>query len=418
MNTEYEETLNIVRKAIKWLKEIQNRNDGGFPGNKPGQRSGLWTTAGVILALLQCGEKVDDTVLNGVRFLIDPNNQNADGGWSTSIKDERSVTEPTAWTVWAFSEFAKEYDKIKEWEFFEKFKESFRRGVYWLLWSNETGGNPPREDGAWSSNIYDEKSRTLCTSLAVRALLESKEAFRRIDSTVYDKIGNEIVKKVENAVKWLTSTDIYKCGYWAWTSGEEKGSIVATAHALLSIIDATQDRDTRVKDASSILKSSIRWLKAQQDGSGKWENELEDRNAGWICLDFFATPWVILALIKGREKIYDFNILQGVVWLRENFDKTKGYWQFNGKEMYTWPTSDAIYPLNLYLALGEKENETTYNTILSLARKLGSYKVYKSAISKLEMVVTGLSATIVWLLAGMFSIYYSCLLYTSDAADE
>lgn len=76
--TEYEETRGIIRKAISWLREIQN-DDGGWPGNKPHQRSWIWTTSGVILALLQCDEQIDESVLNGIKFLIDSENQNSDG---------------------------------------------------------------------------------------------------------------------------------------------------------------------------------------------------------------------------------------------------------------------------------------------------------------------------------------------------
>ena len=401
LRTELEDIREIFKRAISRLREVQG-SDGGWPGNKPSQKSGIWTTAAVILALLQCGERLDACILRGVKFLIDQ--ENSDGGWSSALRDNRSVAEASACTILALSELAKRYDKIEDWEFFGPFKKSLRIGTYWFLGGDESGVNPPK-DGGWSTNRYDREPRTVSTSLAVRALLESKEAFRIIDPEIYGEIRDEIVKDVEAAVRWLTSPSIYKNGCIVWAAGEEV-SVVATAYVILSLIKAGQDRDTSIGDMRDIIKKCTRWLKSRQKSDGSWENELEDRSAGWIYKDFFTTPWVILALMNANERIIDFNLLQGITWLRDSFSEKKGYWQLNGKEMYIWPTSYAVSSLNAYLTHGEKEEDPVCNTVLSFAKKLRSYRIYKSTILKLEGLVALLSLAIVGLLAILLSVSY------------
>jgi 8-oxo-dGTP pyrophosphatase MutT (NUDIX family)/prenyltransferase beta subunit len=281
-------------------------------------RVGVIGTALGMLILSHC-EIRDRCVREAANFLM--GNVLPDGGWGLrSILDageKISITESTLYVVWALLSVGIDDTEKLVTDAFE-----------WL-------GQTQHINGGWGTTKSGPASspRVFPTAFAITVLSQVKHNH----------------KMLEKAAKWLRSVQ-NPDGSWGVSSADNspdgRGTPSHTAHSLIALLNHDKERNW------SAIERGVRWLTESYDPRQEqgWASSSEivfvsDKSR----LDFkhFASPWVLVALIRSGVRLNDQAIIQPIIALL-NEQTEAGYWihHLASGQIPIWATHDSLMALN------------------------------------------------------------------------
>lgn len=294
-----------IESCVDRIKEIQNP-DGGFPQARLEEKSGVWTTAGLLTALKLAGETFTaDYMQRAIKWV---QTQQSPGGGFTLTHVRITCTEPTAFAIMALSEA---YEELRSGQILN----SLKGAVKWLL-------KTQNKNGGWGF-FPREESITTSTSNALIALARA--------STVTK--DDDIDRSIQKGVKWLKKCK-EKSGKKGWgLYCNSTSSPASTALAILALKKCGL-YDNLISDGAEYLCETILT-------QGYW-SDLVDRHRG---LDFerFALPLCIAALAEAGVDIASTAFQKG---LKDFLAKFKNGLLEYAQGIVVWPTRDGLYALS------------------------------------------------------------------------
>jgi len=302
----------VVLKVRQWPSRWQNK-DGGFPTDDEGTPSCAWTTAGLLWALAESGEHLNQQYIQrALDYLI--KNQNYDGGNPTVKQKDLSVTDSTALFVCAISHLVEQYHDTKV-------IEALIRAVDWLLKSRGQGE-------AWRFTGTEDKCYVSSTSFAVLALHEAA-------SHLPEQKKRETSNAIKEVTTWLLGI---RNGDGGW--GQFKGSTSRPAQTAMALW-ALEESGLIGEDQ---LRQSVAYLVNCQREDGSWGDSMERPSEHTV--NRFGTPYALIALIRHGTD-FDISPMQkGIQSLLRSYEPERGCFHFGDTDIRSWPTRDCLLALS------------------------------------------------------------------------
>ncbi len=246
------------------------------------------------------------------------------GGWALLSSKETPTVEATVWAVLGLLAGGESAQT-----------QSLQDGKAWLIrHQNEDGGWGPRKAFP---------SRTYTTFLACRCL---------------DALENHGVKEqfayYGNAIKWLLANQ-NEDGGWGESIGE-KSSVVHTAYALIAL------NHLGMASASNQIRKGVRFLYAQWNEKNMWDGALiteryeipsaqqNDRTWARVSIEYFPTPWAVIALLAVGESAGDERIFSSVKWLLRKQNRDGSWTLTNVQRNRLWAVHDGLLAINTFMS--------------------------------------------------------------------
>lgn len=311
-----------IEKGYRYVLEHTSTKEGyiGWDHFLGQGRIGNIGTALGVLILCRGGIR-SHCIDEAVTYLKD--NVSTDGGWGIrSIMDtgeEISITESTLYALDALICAGVDHSD-----------RSISNGIDWLSeMQHSTGG--------WGSARFRAASspHVFTTAFAISVL----------SGVNYD------CKKLENAIDWLRAAQ-KPDGSWGAFSFQESprqpGSATHTARSILALLDYPE-LDNRLA-----IDRGIRWLiksynPKQEQGWSSSSRVVFVSNKSRLDFKHFATPWVLVALIRSGVKLNELVVVQPLVALLDE-QTEEGYWTHHlvCGQIPIWATHDSLMALSSY----------------------------------------------------------------------
>jgi Squalene-hopene cyclase C-terminal domain/Prenyltransferase and squalene oxidase repeat len=315
------------------------------------------------------------TLHQGQVYQQGENQQGSDnGGWALLSSQGVPTVEATVWSILGLVAGG-EADT----------SQSIQDGKAWLIANqNEDGGWGPRKN--LSSRIYT-------TFLACRCLdiLESKGA-------------REHPPYVRGAIKWILDGQ-NEDGGWGEIAGQ-KSSVVHTAYALIALHHLGMEAST------NHIRAAVRYLYKQWDAKRMWESKLtteryeipsaQKDNRTWarVSIEYFPTPWAVLALLTAGESACDERIFSSIRWLLKTQNQD-GSWSIeNVRNNRLWAVHDALLALNTFvktIATSQSGERVILveNTLLISSAKHQNALLRQAFVASFSLVVIGVALGVI-----------------------
>lgn len=324
----------LIAKSVNWIKSIQNTGDGGFPVDREGSISGLWTSAGLMLGLSMAGESFNsESMKKGLAYLI--SQRNLDNGFTTHQKGQPSSVDPTCLTIMVL---AKAYLELGRPDIQKHLVDT----LDWLIKNR-------KKDGSWSFDVTEKEGMTISTSYAIMALSSAKEALaNRADLQRY----------IDDGLKWLLETQERGKGWGVYGGNPSKSA--STAYSLIAFAESKTKLDPK------LLSTAVEFLCETQRDDGSWPDVIE-RHFGESYIRF-STPYCIIALVRTGCEIASNHFYKCLSWILRNFKD--GMVQYEDSDIYTYSTRDVLLAATtIYTSLTMKHVANILADNIRLIRK-------------------------------------------------
>jgi prenyltransferase beta subunit len=321
-------SLEII-KGIEFLFSTQNL-DGGLPSTRPGDTSGIWTTAEALEILLDtpfCHKEWIIQISRMINFLL--NHQLSDGCWPIVVDHKNGSTMTTGHVVAALSKAAKLFHSdIANSNLLKKIEKVRSDGLEWLR-------NSQNADGGWGLEPKDlsagKESRLIATAYALRGFSAADLFFNNS-------------KHVRAAIEEYFKKNQNQDGSWGFQTGS-RGDISSTARALVTI-----SKCGAIKASSSSFRRGLKYLLHQKDFFNTYtEHFIPSSSPGQTVFNANVPYDVLEALLLSNYYGKEVNKL--INYFLKN-QEDNGSWgiihEREGKQsLLTWPTAEALIVLDL-----------------------------------------------------------------------
>lgn len=248
----------------------------------------------------------------------DPDN----GGWALLSSRETPTVEATVWSMMGLLAGG-EAESMP----------TIQSGKNWLL-------NNQNDDGGWGPRKPLE-SRLYTTFLACRCL-----------ATLETRPSKEQLTAFRDTMRWILNGQ-NDDGGWGERPAQ-KSSVIHTAFALLVL------HYVGLEPEAASIRKGVRYLYQHWDEKRMWQGSLtteryeipstQQDNRAWarVSIEYFPTPWAILALLSAGESATDERIFSSARWLMQTQNDDGSWTLENIQRNRLWAVHDALLALNTF----------------------------------------------------------------------
>lgn len=362
-----------ISRVVEWLLRQQNE-DGGIPAGKPGDRSGCWTTAATIAAILGNGYNYEE-VRNLVEFLLKKQYRDKVkyGSWPLILAYPASVLA----TADAVRSLVMVETRVISQISRQRIRVAISDGVKWLLEVYR-----PLE-GAWSysQDGRDQPDSLFATCSAVLAVSQTGNLTPNMRDEVRDYI--------------LECQDRTTGGWRSSKSLKADVNASDTARALVTLMEADL-----LPPSHGAIRKGFRYLRQQARRTIRTQKVsiTSRRDAAETVVNNNTACDMLIAFSMGR-RFADYGYSKCAHFLMSTIDNVRGYWELQDEEhserISTWPTADWL--ISQAAMLGKwKVGYRTIQTLVALRLKAAKIGLLATgtALSSFVILTPNLAAQV------------------------